>query len=236
MSNNKKSGAGLFGKGYYIALILCAVAIGITGYVYYRNTQDVTAAVQPTEPDTAVAVTPGQEDVAVIATQPTQSAGSNQPGQAEKPKPSAPVATEPAVKKPLKTMSPVQGEAVMDYSMEALSYNQTTRDWRVHNGMDLAAEEGTPVSAAADGEVYTIYEDDTMGVTVVLRHTGGYNTRYSSLSKEVAVKVGDKVTMGQTIGTVGTTALVETVLGPHVHFSVTWQDEPMDPKEFLALS
>ena len=38
MSNNKKSAGGMFGKGYYIALILCAAAIGITGYMYYRNT------------------------------------------------------------------------------------------------------------------------------------------------------------------------------------------------------
>ena len=42
--------------------------------------------------------------------------------------------------------------------------------------------------------------------------------------------------MGDVIGTVGETALVETVLGPHVHFSVTYQNEPMDPAEFLSLS
>ncbi len=235
MSNNKKSGAGLFGKGYYIALILCAVAIGITGYVYYQNTREVPAAVQDaqdTQPDAALAASDPQADVPVIATQPSQS---EKPTQGVKPQPSLPTPTEPAAKKPLQTMAPVKGDAVMEYSMEALSYNQTTRDWRVHNGMDLAAEEGTPVCAAADGTVYTIYEDDSMGVTVVIRHEGGYNTRYSSLSEEVAVKVGDQVAMGQTIGTVGTTALVETVLGPHVHFSVTWQDEPMDPQEFLAL-
>ena len=48
--------------------------------------------------------------------------------------------------------------------------------------------------------------------------------------------MGEQVTMGQVIGTVGNTALVETVLGPHVHFSVTYQDLPIDPAEFLALN
>ena len=88
--------------------------------------------------------------------------------------------------------------------------------------------------AAADGEVYTTYEDDAMGCTVVIRHEGGYTTKYASLSKELLVQPGDMVTMGQAIGTVGSTALVETVLGPHVHFSVTCQDAPMDPADFLA--
>jgi murein DD-endopeptidase MepM/ murein hydrolase activator NlpD len=129
----------------------------------------------------------------------------------------------------------VAGAEIFGYSMEALSYNQTTRDWRTHNGVDIAAQEGTQVVAAADGEVYTTYEDDAMGCTVVIRHEGGYTTKYASLSKELLVQPGDLVTMGQPIGTVGSTALVETVLGPHVHFSVTCQDTPMDPAEFLAL-
>ena len=119
--------------------------------------------------------------------------------------------------------------------MEALSYNQTTRDWRVHNGVDLAAEPGAEVCAAADGKVYTVYEDDAMGHTVVIRHDDGYTTKYSSLSENVLVKAGDTVTMGQVIGYADDTAIVETTLGSHVHFSVTCNDEPMDPAEFLAL-
>ena len=70
---------------------------------------------------------------------------------------------------------------------------------------------------------------------MVIRHTGGYTTRYSSLGDDLAVKAGDQVTAGQVIGTVGETALVETAMGPHVHFSVSYQDAPMDPEEFLAL-
>ena len=224
MSDNKRTNRG--GKGYYIALILCAAAIGITGYVYYRNANQVEeVSVQETYEDILVG-TMDTEDVAVIATQPratTPSATTQE---------TTPAATEKSV---LKTISPVSGEEIFGYSMEALSYNQTTRDWRVHNGVDLAAEAGAEVVAAADGEVYTVYEDDTMGYTVVIRHSDGYTTKYSSLAENVAVKSGDTVTMGQTIGYAADSAIVESTLGSHVHFSVTCHDEPMDPAEFLAL-
>ena len=120
--------------------------------------------------------------------------------------------------------------------MDCLSYNETTRDWRVHNGVDIAAEAGTQVLAAADGTVTRVWEDETMGYSVEIRHEGGYTTRYSSLAETIAVEEGDTVTMGQAIGLVGDTALVENGLGPHVHFSVTSQDAPMDPADFLNLT
>ena len=51
----------------------------------------------------------------------------------------------------------------------------------------------------------------------------------------MTVAPGDRVAMGQTIGNVGTTALLETTLGSHVHFSVTQDGVPMDPMDFLEL-
>ena len=227
MSDNNKMRRG--GKGYYIALILCAAAIGITSYVYSRNTGE-TEEVSLTETyEDVVAGTLGTEDIPVIATQPPVQ---TRPGTSGSPKETPPAATE---KRTLKTMSPVPGDAIHGYSMEALSYNQTTRDWRTHNGIDLAAEAGAQVCAAADGEVYTVYEDDSLGHTVVIRHADGYTTRYCSLTEDISVKPGDTVTMGQAIGCAGDSAIVENTLGSHVHFSVSRYDEPMDPNEFLSL-
>ena len=131
---------------------------------------------------------------------------------------------------------PVSGETVAGYAMDCLSYNATTRDWRVHNGIDIAAEAGTPVLAAADGTVYTTYEDDTMGSTVVIHHTDGYVTVYSSLDSSLLVSPGDVVTMGQQIGVVGNTALLESAIGDHVHFSVSCNDKSVDPSTFLELT
>ena len=212
-------------KTLVLGLVLCAAAVWITGYVFYRSTNQVQeASLQETYEDVLVG-TIGTEDVPVIATQPQATAPA--------PTETVPAATE---KRTLKTMSPVEGAPIFGYSMEALSYNQTTRDWRVHNGIDLAAEENAPVMAAADGEVYTVYEDNAMGHTVVIRHNDGYTTCYSSLSDGLTVKPGDKVTLGQTIGYAADSAIVESTLGSHVHFSVTHYDEPMDPEEFLNLS
>lgn len=238
--NNDKQNRGFWqslkGKGYYIALILCAAAIGISGYVYYQSAQPKTPdsltanmttpsdadpkTTKPAGPDGA-----GDELVPAIGTtpgkQPTETGESTTP-------------TEPTDTKPTKTMWPVEGETAAAYAMDRLAYNETTRDWRVHNGVDLAATAGTEVKAAADGTVYTVYNDDLMGTTVVIRHSGGYVTTYSSLSEETAVAAGDIVSCGDVIGTVGQTALTEKALEPHVHFSVTCSDKGMDPAEFVG--
>ena len=221
MSNNKKSG-GMFGKGYYIALVLCAAAIGISGYVYYRNAGQTEAVLQQQEAEAQVAVVATEENVPAAVTQPAA-----QPTE---------TTTAPTEKKALKTAMPLEGQQVAEYAMDCLSYNSTTRDWRVHDGVDIAAETGTQVKAAADGQVYTVYNDDSMGTTVVIRHEDGYVTVYASLAEEVAVSAGDTVTLGQTIGTVGETALLENALGDHLHFAVLRNDEQMDPAEFLNLA
>jgi len=213
-------------KNYLPILILCAAAVSVAGYVFFRSENQVQeASVQETYAD-MLAGTIVTEDIPVMATQPQ--AATHAPATTE----TVPPTTE---KKILNAMSPVEGAPIFGYSMEALSYNQTTRDWRVHNGIDLAAEENAPVMAAADGEVYTVYEDDAMGHTVVIRHNDGYTTCYSSLSDQISVKPGDQVTMGHTIGYAADSAIVESTLGSHVHFSVTHYDEPMDPEEFLNL-
>ena len=214
MSNKKNH---FSAKGYYIALVLCAAAIGVSGYLYYRNASSETLS--------TVAVSPKTQEA-------TLSAAATVPGSTEQPT-TAPTQAAATPQKPAKTAAPLKGQTVAEYSMECLSYNETTRDWRVHAGLDLAAETGTPVTAAADGEVYTVYEDDQMGMTVVIRHTGGDVTKYASLAKEVSVAPGDQVRLGQQIGTVGTSALLENAVGEHVHFSVTCNDQAVDPAQFL---
>ncbi len=212
---SKKKFSGNVGRrGYYIALVLCAVAIGISGFLYYRNGS------KPADP------TQGSK--------PTVDQNGDQSALA--PDPSNPGTDDP--KEPIglrKTVYPVVGQTVAVYAMDSLVYNETTRDWRVHNGIDIAADAGTTVCAAADGEVYSVYNDEKMGTTVVIRHADGYTTKYSSLGETVSVQPGQTVKAGQTIGTVGNTALMESAIGDHIHFAVTCNGASVDPEAFLQI-
>ena len=221
---NEKSG-GRSGKGYYIALVLCAAAIGITSYVT-RPSKDK----QPDTPPLLQAES--AETASSQQTQALEALATEAPEESPVPS-SAPQQTQPGK---LRTAPPLSGSVTTLYAMDSLSYNETTRDWRVHNGVDYPGELGDPVSAAADGTVISVREDDSLGTTVVLRHTGGYETTYQNLEESVPVQLGDKVVLGQTIGSVGTTALTESAIGPHVHFSVAYQDMPMDPADFLNMA
>ena len=222
MSKNQNRGNGR--RGYYIALGLCAVAIGVCGYLYRE--EPVNGDPLANQPDQTVGATLPGEDVPAVATKPTRvppATADTQP------------TTIPSVprQEALKTAYPLEGQTVAAYAMDALTYNQTTRDWRTHDGLDIGADAGTQVCAAAEGMVYTVFEDDILGTTVVLRHRDGYVTQYSSLDREVLVAPGDQVALGQAIGTVGTTALMETALGSHVHFAVTRDGQSVDPVAFL---
>ena len=215
---SKQKNKGFSGKGYYIALILCAAAIGISGYLYYQTEPAQEPQLQTPGTDSGAQ---NPDDIQAVATHPTL------PNENLNQKPIT------GDTKPMQTMLPVTGQTVTGYAMDCLSYNATTRDWRVHNGIDIAAEAGTAVCAAADGTVYTTYDDDTMGTTVVIHHSGGYVTVYSSLGNDLQVSAGDQVTMGQIIGTVANTALLESAIGDHVHFSVSCNGELIDPEAFL---
>ena len=219
MKSRKNAGDFMRSKGYYIALILCAVAIGISGYLYYQNVNQQDPQIQ--DPDTSVNAE-DPDDIQAVA--PDPSVNQQTPDEPDK----------GSQDKALKTCMPVAGNTVSQYAMDCLSYNPTTRDWRVHNGIDIAAEAGTVVCAAAAGTVYTTYADETMGTTVVIRHDNGYVTTYSSLAETVSVAPGDAVTMGQAIGAVGNTALLETAIGDHLHFSVSRNDASVDPMDFLG--
>ncbi len=213
---SKKKFSGNVGRrGYYIALVLCAVAIGISGFLYYRNGS------KPADPTQGSKPTVDQnDDQSALAPDPSNPSMDDGP-------------TDPIGLR--KTVYPVVGQTVAVYAMDSLVYNETTRDWRVHNGIDIAADAGTTVCAAADGEVYSVYNDEKMGTTVVIRHIEGYTTKYSSLGEEVSVQPGQTVKAGQAIGTVGNTALMESAIGDHIHFAVTCNGASVDPEAFLQI-
>lgn len=222
---SKHHGFGMGGKGYYIALILCAGAIGLTGFLYRRNNQKAEETQPPLLQAETTQTRQTEGEIPVLA--PTVPRETRQETTA---------ATETtAPKSKLKTAAPLESvETLAEYAMENLAYNETTRDWRTHDGLDMAAEAGTPVLAAAAGTVTEIRQDDALGCVITLRHSGGYETRYACLAQQINVTQGENVALGQQLGTVGQTALMESALGPHLHFQVSCQGKSVNPEDFLS--
>ena len=202
-------------KGYYILLAALVMVAGISGYIFLSDAEPevdsprpvLSVPVETTEP------APREEEAATTAPDAEQ--------------------TVPTLGMPERTVMPVSGDVLQSYAMESLSYNTTTKDWRVHGGVDLAAELGQDVRAARSGTVMAVYEDDHYGMTVVLQHKDGYTTSYCGLAAEQPVAAGEDVTAGQVVGQIGGTALIESGMEPHLHFEVSKNGTPVDPASFL---
>ena len=90
-------------------------------------------------------------------------------------------------------------------------YSETLKEWITHLGIDIKAEKATVVKASADGTVKAIKNDPRYGLTIIIEHSNGYQTLYANLLTTEFVSEGEKVKSGQTIGTVGDTAVYEVV-------------------------
>ena len=100
---------------------------------------------------------------------------------------------------------------------------------RLHTGIDYGADEGTPIRAAADGVVVSAGWYGGYGNATIIDHGGGIATLYGHQSS-MSVSAGQKVTQGQTIGRVGCTG---DCTGPHVHFEVRVNGDPVNPANYL---
>jgi len=98
-----------------------------------------------------------------------------------------------------------------------------------HSGIDISAPRGKNVVATADGLVIVARTQVGYGKLVVIQHKFGMSTRYGHLS-QIAVKVGQRVKKGDVIGSVGATG---RSTGPHLHYEVRLNGQPMDPMLFF---
>lgn len=230
MSQKRWNGA-LGGAGFYTALALALVAVGIAGYfvLFKNNTQEAASDPESTQQEVVAQAPEVDVDAETEAGGEAEIPSEETPSVPELPVDDTPVvATEPTL-----VVSPVNGEVVTAFSVDALLYDSTMGDWRTHDGIDVAAAAGTAVLAASAGTVVSVMDDVLMGTTVVLSHNGGYQTTYANLQAKPTVAKGDTVTAGQVIGAVGTTSIAEEALGPHLHFAVTKDGDAVDPNTFL---
>lgn len=129
---------------------------------------------------------------------------------------------------------PVEGQIVMDYSIETGIFDKTLQLYRTNDSISISAEEGTNVLAAFAGIVEDIYTDNEKGNTIVINHGNGWKSTYSQLQEDINVTVGQVVKEGDVIGTVALPTNYSVYLGPHLDFKVTKDDVSKDPKLLLA--
>lgn len=244
----------LDGKGFYLVVLLCLTAVGLSGW-YLTRTADpldestvgpAVASASLTDPD-AAASEPVSGAAQIVVPNPSaevpDAAASPEPEPITEPtlpllpdRPTEPV-TEPEgpapSPAPLVYTWPVKGTLLLQHSAETLLYDETMGDWRVHTGLDIAAAPGTEVLAAAAGMVTAVFDDDLMGTTVTVDHGQGMVSTYSNLQSVPAVEAGDTVYTGSVLGAVGSTALAESALESHLHFELTCDGVSVDPLLYL---
>ncbi len=104
------------------------------------------------------------------------------------------------------------------------------RDGRMHKGMDIELDKGTPVHAAFNGMVRYAKREGAYGNVIIIRHYNGLETVYAHLSK-IKVKPGEIIKAGQLIGLGGSTGRSS---GPHLHFEVRFKGHALNPSGFIS--
>ncbi|MCI5192077.1 MAG: M23 family metallopeptidase [Candidatus Electrothrix sp. AU1_5] len=125
---------------------------------------------------------------------------------------------------------PVKGKVTSDFGPRSDPFNNRLA---FHPGIDLKGKIGQKIKATADGIVKTSsYEKNGFGNYVILRHGNGYETVFGHLSKRL-VKEGVKVQRGQVLGLLGNTG---RSTGPHLHYEVRYNKEPINPNKYLSVA
>ncbi len=133
-------------------------------------------------------------------------------------------------------IAPTSGRVSKAHDLSVLVYSATMDDLRVHCGIDISANAGDDVLAAADGEITKIYADPMMGNCIEISHKGDAVSIYKNLSFEHAegIEVGAKVEKGEVISYVGDSAMIESAEEPHLHYELTIKGVSVDPMDYIS--
>ena len=237
-SSGKSPERFLTGKGFYIVLFLCAAVIGVSAWVMATGNE----AMKKSENSEIIGGSHRVETVIAPAAEGSDWIDESEiaPPKQRAEAPAEPAQTEPEGKADTAAPAaapvyvwPVLGEIERPYSVSALAYDVTMRDWRTHGGIDIACGEGARVLAARGGQIASIVSDGLYGTVVTIDHGDGMRSVYANLADETAVKAGEWVDAGVEIGTVGRSALCEIAQEPHLHFELRQNGANVDPSVFL---
>ena len=126
---------------------------------------------------------------------------------------------------------PVSGRVLNAYSGDELVYNKTLGDWRTHNGIDYACAKDAAVQSPTAGTVVLAGSDGSWGPTVAIKDSAGRVWRLCGVASP-AVKEGETVSAGQTLGKVGSVSC-ECAEESHIHLEVKQDDSYLDPAKLM---
>ncbi|MCC8163675.1 MAG: M23 family metallopeptidase [Lachnospiraceae bacterium] len=129
-------------------------------------------------------------------------------------------------------MWPVDGEIILEYSMDKSIYFSTLNQYKYHPAIVIDAEVGDEVWCTAQGIVSEIRVDEETGTTLTMTLGSGYEAIYGQL-KELTVQEGDMVEAGSLIGYISEPTKYYTREGSNLYFQLLRDGEPVDPTEYL---
>lgn len=127
---------------------------------------------------------------------------------------------------------PVDGNILLDYSMDQTIYFPTLDQYKVSPAIAVQAEEGTPVAASADGKVFSIEDTAQTGTTVTMELGNGYQAIYGQLTN-LQISEGETVKKGTTIGYINAPTKYYSTEGSCLYFAMKRNGESIDPILYL---
>ena len=125
-------------------------------------------------------------------------------------------------------LTPVSGYRIT--SVFGMRWHPVHGGYRMHNGVDMACSQGTPIYATRSGQVTTATYEKNAGYYVSINHGDGFSSVYMHMTHYV-VKSGTYVSQGQLIGYVGSTG---ASTGPHLHFGIAYNGSYVNPMKYVG--
>ncbi|MDB0441090.1 peptidoglycan DD-metalloendopeptidase family protein [Clostridioides difficile] len=122
---------------------------------------------------------------------------------------------------------------IREYSEKEPSYSKTLDVWETHKGIDVSCTKGKEIKSLLNGMVADVFDDEEYGKSVKIKSDNNTVVVYSNLDENVNVKKNQKVTEGQSLGTVGSTSQIESEEGIHVHLEAYNGEKSIDPMSLI---
>ncbi len=236
-NNNKKNNKFKQEKaGFYVALSVCLVAVGLAAWSTFDSVDKYTKTVIDSTYESTIAPvnknkTGVTEKIVVQETDPSEEIVENITTEetVQKIEPTEQAETEDTLQTMLKVTKNLQyptssGKVLLGFSEEPIK-NETMNDFRAHKATDFSGDKGDEVVSMCDGVVTNVLGDEMFG-TVVTVENEEMTIRYCGL-ENVEVKKGDEIHTGNALGTIGNVPFEEES-GPHIHIEVIVNNRAID--------